>query len=99
MTVVQVLTVNLLTDGLPAVALAQDPASPQTMQRPPSSFQALFSRQIRLALGLAGVGVGLAATVAYLVGRETDPGARADDGVRHDRARRAALRLFDPLDQ
>jgi calcium-translocating P-type ATPase len=75
MTVVQVLTVNLLTDGLPAVALAQDPASPQTMQRPPSSFQALFSRQIRLALGLAGVGVGLAATVAYLVGRETDPGA------------------------
>jgi calcium-translocating P-type ATPase len=75
MTVVQVLTVNLLTDGLPAVALAQDPASPQTMQRRPSSFQALFSRQIRLALGLAGVGVGLAATVAYLVGRETDPGA------------------------
>ena len=75
MTVVQVLTVNLLTDGLPAVALAQDPASPLTMQRRPSSFQALFSRPLRLALGLAGVGVGLAATVAYVVGRETDPGA------------------------
>jgi magnesium-transporting ATPase (P-type) len=43
MTVVQVLLVNVLTDGLPAVALARDPASPMTMKRPtgaPNSFRA-----------------------------------------------------------
>ena len=35
MTVVQVLTVNLLTDGLPAVALTRDPASGLTLQSRP----------------------------------------------------------------
>ena len=33
--VIQILVVNLLTDGLPALALARDPASPETMRSPP----------------------------------------------------------------
>jgi calcium-translocating P-type ATPase len=74
MTVVQVLTVNLLTDGLPAVALARDPAAPDAM-RPRSRSDALFSRELKLALGLAGLAVGVAATAAYLIGRELDPDA------------------------
>ena len=42
MTVVQVLLVNVLTDGLPAIALARDPAAPQTMDRGPQRGDRLF---------------------------------------------------------
>ena len=75
MTVVQILTVNLLTDGLPAVALSRDPASRTTMTRRPRGHQGLFPRRLQLGLVLIGLVVGLAATVAYVVGRRIDPEA------------------------
>ncbi|HEY7708182.1 MAG TPA: cation-transporting P-type ATPase [Gaiellaceae bacterium] len=75
MTVVQVLVVNLLTDGLPAVALARDPASGDTMRRPPAGLGTLLGRDLSVLLGTAGLAVGLAATAAFLAGRELDPGA------------------------
>jgi P-type Ca2+ transporter type 2C len=75
MTVVQVLMVNLVTDGLPAVALARDPASRGTMRREPRPQGRLLGRDLEFALGLAGVSIGLAATVAYLAGREFAPEA------------------------
>jgi Ca2+-transporting ATPase len=68
MTVVQVLLVNVLTDGLPAVALARDPASPLTMRRPPDRSTQLFPRLDWAALGFVGVLVGLAALAAFVIG-------------------------------
>jgi Ca2+-transporting ATPase len=73
MTVVQVLTVNLLTDGLPAIALTRDPASPTTMLRPPVPLGRLFRRDQLVMLAVAGTTVGLAATAAYVAGRALAP--------------------------
>ncbi len=75
MTVAQVLVVNLLTDGLPAVALSRDPASPDTMARRPRGREGLFSRRFLWVLAGVGIAVGLAATCAYVVGREIAPDA------------------------
>ena len=69
MTVVQVLVINVLTDGLPAVALTRDPPSPQTMRRPPERGSRLFTPRAWATLVLIGALVGLAALAAFLVGR------------------------------
>ena len=71
MTVVQVLAVNLLTDGPPAIALARDPAGSQA--RPERGR--LFGRGYATALVVMGMLVGLAALVAFLVVRELRPEA------------------------
>jgi Ca2+-transporting ATPase len=69
MTVVQVLLVNVLTDGLPAVALTRDPPAPGTMRRAPERGNRLFPPRAWGALAAIGVLVGLAALAAFLVGR------------------------------
>ena len=75
MTVVQVLTVNLLTDGLPAVALTRDPASGVTLRSRPRGHGTLFPRRLQLALVLMGIAVGLTSIAAYVIGRATEPDA------------------------
>jgi calcium-translocating P-type ATPase len=76
MTVVQVLLVNVVTDGLPAVALARDPASPGLLPRGPTSRGSLLPRTVWLALGVVGVVLGLTALIAYEIGGG-DGGPRA----------------------
>jgi Ca2+-transporting ATPase len=68
MTVVQVLLVNVLTDGLPALALARDPPSTVVMQRPPDRSVRLFPPLAWAALAGIGAIVGAAALGAYLLG-------------------------------
>jgi P-type Ca2+ transporter type 2C len=69
LTVVQVLVVNLLTDGLPAVALSRDPESPDAMTRGPLRGDRLFSPRLWAALVGIGILVGVVATAAFVAGR------------------------------
>jgi Ca2+-transporting ATPase len=60
---VQLLWINLLTDGLPALALGTDPAARDVMDRPPrASVRGVIDRPMTALIG----GVGLTATVVLL---------------------------------
>ena len=72
MTVVQVLIVNVLTDGLPAIALTRDPPSPFVMRRPPDRSSRLFPSAAWAALTAIGLLVGGAALGAYLLGSDNE---------------------------
>jgi Ca2+-transporting ATPase len=74
MAVVQVLVINVLTDGLPAIALTQDPAEAGVMQRPPERGDRLFTARGWAALAAVGSLVGLAALAAFLAGDADVPG-------------------------
>ncbi|MFH1773383.1 MAG: calcium-transporting P-type ATPase, PMR1-type [Methanobacteriota archaeon] len=51
---IQILYVNIATDGLPAIALSVDPPEPDIMRRPPRNpRQGIFTRHV---VGLIGVG-------------------------------------------
>ncbi|PKN85732.1 MAG: ATPase [Chloroflexi bacterium HGW-Chloroflexi-8] len=62
----QILWVNLVTDGLPGLALTQEPAEPNTMKRPPRNpKEQIFGR----GLGIDVLWVGaLMGTISLLVG-------------------------------
>ena len=66
--VIQVLLVNIVTDALPALALARDPASEATMSTPPRRGSELFDAATWLALGVVGLLVGGATLAAFGAG-------------------------------
>ncbi|MGB5771769.1 MAG: cation-translocating P-type ATPase [Crocosphaera sp.] len=52
----QILWMNLVTDGLPALALAVEPADPHIMERPPSSpKESIFARGLGLYIVRIGI--------------------------------------------
>jgi Ca2+-transporting ATPase len=75
LTIVQILLVNLLTDGLPAVALGVDPGDRGAMARPPRPRGQSLLRPLRGQLIVGGAATGAAAFTAFLIGYAQDAGA------------------------
>ncbi len=71
LTVPQILTVNLLTDGLPAVALGLDPAEKNVMDTPPRPRRQGLLDTGRERLAIAAALTGVAAFAAFLIGSTT----------------------------
>jgi Ca2+-transporting ATPase len=56
LTAVQILYINLATDGLPALALAVDPPEPDLMRRPPRSLRSgIFTRSVVTLMLIGGL--------------------------------------------
>jgi Ca2+-transporting ATPase len=77
LTVPQILLVNLLFDGPPAVALGVDPSDPAVMSQRPRPLSEGVLTPIRGALAIGGVTTGIAVFASYLIGHAVD----ADLGV------------------
>jgi P-type Ca2+ transporter type 2C len=68
LTAIQILWVNLITDGLPATALSLDPHSPGIMTkqpRPPK--ESILSRQVTVSVILLGGLIGVLSFILYLL--------------------------------
>lgn len=62
----QILMVNLVTDGLPAIALGLDPAEEDTMKRPPRKAEAgIFSDGLIFTILTRGILIGFTTLIAF----------------------------------
>ena len=69
LTPVQILWMNLVTDGLPAMALGVDPPEPDVMQQPPRRpGESVFSRGLHLKVIVRGLLIALASLAAFGLG-------------------------------
>ena len=77
----QLLWINLVTDGLPALALGVDPGSPRVMDRPPrGADESILTPRRQIQVVVQGVLITLGALAMYLgVGN----GWIASDGAQH----------------
>ena len=67
---IQILFVNLATDGLPAIALGVDPADKDIMLRKPRhKGESVFARGLKEKIMLRGSLIGVCTVLAFLVGK------------------------------
>lgn len=70
LTPIQILLVNLATDGLPAIALGVDPADSDIMrQQPRDKKEGIFSRGLTEKIVIRGSLIGLCTLLAFMTGR------------------------------
>ncbi len=70
---VQILWINLVTDSLPALALAVDPADPDVMNRPPvRAERGIMEGGYLIATALQGIMIAVLSLAAFSIGMRTD---------------------------
>lgn len=72
---IQLLWINLVTDGLPALALSLEPPEPGIMERPPRrANESILSRELGRSILLQGALVGLVGLLAFGLSYWSHPG-------------------------
>jgi len=72
LTAVQILYINLATDGLPALALSADPPEPDSMRQPPGdSRRSIFSRRVVTLMLVGGIWSMIASLAAFWISLST----------------------------
>ncbi|HOT25448.1 MAG TPA: cation-translocating P-type ATPase [Anaerolineaceae bacterium] len=81
LTVIQLLTLNLLTDGFPALALAVEKGEPGVMRRPPRpKNEPIIKKSLAVGLTIQTVCQTAVALTAFLLGLWWHPGAALPPG-------------------
>jgi Ca2+-transporting ATPase len=76
LTPIQLLVLNLLTDGAPALALGYEKGDPDTMDRPPRPpREPIINASMWVGVTVQTVAIFATTTAAYLLGRQFDPEA------------------------
>ncbi|MCK4259198.1 MAG: calcium-translocating P-type ATPase, SERCA-type [Halanaerobiales bacterium] len=76
---IQILWVNLVTDGLPALALGVDPGGPDVMERlPRHPKESIFSNGLKMKIIIQGILIGLSTLGAFLLGYYWEGGSLAE---------------------
>lgn len=71
---IQILWMNLVTDGLPAIALGVEPGEKDIMQRPPRDpKESIFSRSLHMKIGLTGILISFCAIAVFIVALWQNP--------------------------
>ena len=68
---IQILWINLVTDSLPALALAVDPAQKDIMNKKPKKSKGIFTKSMTWRVIYQGIMVGLITLIAFIVGLAT----------------------------
>ncbi len=69
LTPIQLLWLNLITDGAPALALGVEKGDPDTMTRPPRpSTESIINREMRIRIAIQTVAIATVTLLAYLLG-------------------------------
>ena len=76
LTAIQLLWLNLITDGAPALALGVEKGDPDTMDRPPRPVrEPVINREMRLGIVVQTIAITSVTLGAYLVGLRAHPDA------------------------
>ncbi|MCL2019294.1 MAG: cation-translocating P-type ATPase [Oscillospiraceae bacterium] len=86
---IQILLINLVTDGLPAIALGMEPPDPDIMKKPPrKSNESIFAGRMITKIFLRGLGIGFFTLLTFYIILK---GGVPDNGFSLSAARTAAL--------